>query len=179
MTTFGEDPVFNAVYDGIKRDIQTLLDAKRWRGALILIYSGMDAMAWVGMNGQQEDVDRSAFVAWAERYIRFQGSEQLTGLDLYGARCALLHNYSVFSRLSREGKCRVIGYTDRMVPPIRYAPAVSTEMVMVSLYHLADSFFEGVDRFLIDVFADSARRTSAEARLRKLIMELPMVRGED
>ena len=48
--------------------------------------------------------------------------EQLTGLDLYGARSALLHEYSVFSRLSREGKCRVIGYADRLAQPVVSQP---------------------------------------------------------
>jgi hypothetical protein len=171
--TFEGDPITNAVYGGIKRDIQVMLEAKRLRGALLLIYSGMDTMAWIGMDASKEDVDRSDFVTWAEKYIRFDGAEQLTGLDLYGARCALLHNYAIYSKLSREKKCRAVGYTDKMSPPVRYNPTKSTEIVMVSLHHLAEAFFAGLDRFLVDIFADSARRPTAEARLAKLIQELP------
>jgi hypothetical protein len=171
--TFEGDPIANAVYGGIKRDISVMLEAKRYAGAVLLIYSGMDTMAWIGMDATKEDVERSDFVTWAEKYIKFDGHEQLTGLDLYGARCALLHSYSVYSKLSRERKCRAIGYTDRMTPPVRYNPKKSKEFVMVSLHHLAEAFFSAIDRFLVDVHADPVRRPIAAARLQKLIQELP------
>ena len=62
-----EDPLANAVYLGIKEDIKTLLNAERFRGTLLLIYSGIDCMASIGMPERQEDVTRDDFVAWAEK----------------------------------------------------------------------------------------------------------------
>lgn len=168
-----EDPIVNAVYGGIKTDIEHLLSARRFRGALILIYAGIDSMAYLRMNPNKEEVDRADFVEWAERYVRFQGSEQLNGLDLYGARCSLLHQYSVFSRLSKEGKCRIIGYADHMESPVRYDPSKSERMVMVSVQHLAEAFFRGIDQFLVDAFSDPNRKPLIEKRLRQLIVESP------
>jgi len=40
-----DDPLANAVYLGIKEDIKTLLSAARFRGALVLIYAGINCMA--------------------------------------------------------------------------------------------------------------------------------------
>jgi hypothetical protein len=59
-------------------------------------------MAFLGMPKGQESVTKADFVAWSERYIHLPGPEKLTGLDLYGARCGLLHNYSVYSDRNRS-----------------------------------------------------------------------------
>jgi hypothetical protein len=122
------------------------------------------------MSANQQDVERSDFVAWVERYIKFQCEEQLTGLDLYGARCAMLHTYGARSKLSREGKCRMVCYMDKGVPEIRCKPHVK-DMVVVSVSALADAFFRGIDEFLIDLFANKGKAAVAEERLRELMME--------
>jgi hypothetical protein len=43
----------------------------------------------------------------------------------------------------------------------------------VSVHALADAFFLGVDKFLVDLFADEKKAPIAEQRLKKLIQELP------
>jgi hypothetical protein len=140
------DDVVNAIYLGIKEDIRFALNAGRLRAAVILIYSGIDTMAWIGMDAGKQDVDRGDFVAWTDKYIRFECPEQLTGLDLYGARWALLHNSSVYSKPSREGRCRTIAYGDQMVPAVQYAPSVSTDVVVMSIQALGEAFFQAIDR---------------------------------
>ena len=104
MTDLQQDPIINAIYKGIKLDIETVLTHKRYRAAIILIYAGMDAMAFLDMPAGQDEVTRTDFMKWTDRYIRFPCKEQLTGADLYGARCSLLHVYGADSRMSRTGK---------------------------------------------------------------------------
>ena len=155
------------------REALVLLEKRCFGPAVILIYSGMDAMAFLGMPANQQDVTRDDFIAWAEKYIHFPCDEQLTGLDLYGARCSMLHTYSMASKLSREGKCRMVGYMNKSVPEVRYNPRVDKDLVMVSVIGLAEAFFRGVDRFIIDVFGDPMRAPLARGRLRKLVHRLP------
>jgi hypothetical protein len=162
MPTLSEDPIINVVTNGIKRDINVALDNKCYRAAAILMLSAVDTMAFLTMPEAQDEVTRPDFISWAEKYIRFPGAEQLTGADLYGARCAMLHSYGVRSRMSRNGECRVLGYVDRSDPPVRFNPEVSREVVFVSLEGLRDALFAGIDRFLIDVYKD---RNSPQARL--------------
>ena len=145
--------------------------------AVILILSGIDSMAYLAMPATQDDVTRSDFVRWAEQYIKFPCNEQLTGLDLYGARCAMLHNYGIASDLSRKGKCRQIGYMDRSVPEVRFEPKVSRDLVLVSVPALADAFFSGVDKFLLDLFVDKKMASVAEQRLEKLVQAMPFKNG--
>lgn len=129
-------------------------------------------MAYLAMPASQDDVTRTDFVRWADQYIKFPCTEQLTGLDLYGARCAMLHNYGIASDLSRKGKCRQVGYMNKSVPEVRFNPEVS-KLVLVAVPALADAFFSGVDKFLIDLFADRNKAPIAEERLKNLVQTIP------
>ena len=173
MTSLIRDPIINVINEGIKRDIRVALDNKCYRAATILIYAAMDAMAYLGIPESQEEVGKADFIAWATTHIRLPGKEQLTGEDLYGARCAMLHAYGVRSRMSHAGQCRLIGYMDKSDPPVRYNPAVSKELVLVSVPVLADALFAGIDSYLVTLFTDKNRGALAEERLRGLVHALP------
>ena len=159
------DPIVNVIYEGIKREIQLTLDAGCLRAPVLLTYSGIDAMAYLGMPASQDDVKGADFIDWCNKYMRFPCVEQLTGADLYGARCAALHNYGAVSRMSREGKCRIIVYGDKFQPEVIFNPAVNATLVFVSIPALAEAFFRGIDRFLPDLFSDPARGKVAEQRM--------------
>jgi hypothetical protein len=169
MTDLHRDSVINVINNGIRRGIQVALDNDCFGSAVILIYAGIDAMTFLNMPGNQEDVERRDFIEWVDKYIKFPCKEQLTGKDLYGSRCGMLHNYSAFSRMSRNGECRNIGYMDNSVPEIRFNPEVSTSLVLVSIKALAKAFFEGLDKFLIDVFSKKEKADIVEERFKKIV----------
>jgi len=173
MTDSSRDPIVNVVYEGIKGEIRLLLEHGRLRGALLLTLAGIDAMAFLGMAKEKAEVTRLDFIAWADHYIRFPCKEQVTGIELYGARCAALHAYGTESALSREGKCRQVGWTSEMKPEIRSMPEKYPNVVMASIPAFAEAFFSGVDQFLIDTYADSKRAEIANSRLKKLMHLLP------
>lgn len=173
MTDLSRDPVVNAVNNGIRRGIQVALDSGAYGSAVILIYSGIDSMAYLDMPAEQEDVTKGDFIRWADRYIEFPCEHQVPGADLYGARCAMLHNYSVFSRMSRKGACRVVGYMDHAVPEVVFNPEVNSDLVLISVRGLAEAYFRGIDRFLVDAFSSDNRRELLESRLRRLVQCLP------
>lgn len=174
MTDLKRDPIINAIQNGIKRDIEVALTNERYRAATILIYAGMDAMAFLNMPASQTEVSRDDFIRWAERYVRFPCREQLTGADLYGARCAMLHAYGVVSRMSRAGNCRMIGYLDQSLPEVRYNPSVAADLVLVSITALKEAFFRGLDDFLIDAFANKSKAPIIEERLRTFVHVFPV-----
>jgi hypothetical protein len=174
MADLARDPVINAINSNIRRGIEVTVANGCYGSAVVLIYSGMDSMAYLAMSECQTEVTRKDFIDWADRYIRFPCKDQLTGADLYGARCAMVHTYSVYSRMSREGKSRLIGYMDKSVPEVRYNPAVNKQLVLVSVPALAEAFFQGIDRFLVDAFSDKARAPIVEARMKNLVQCLPV-----
>lgn len=130
-------------------------------------------MAFLGMPAGKLDVTKADFVTWVEKYIQFPGSEQLTGLDVYGARCSMLHTHSVYSALSRRGECRLVGYVDQMYPPVKFNPNVNSNLVMVSVPALAKAFSDGVDKHLIDLFSDKNKAEIAEKRLQEFVQFIP------
>jgi hypothetical protein len=94
------DPITKAIYGGIKKGIQVAIENNCYGSAVILILSGIDSMAFLNMPESQTDVRKADFIDWADRYIEFPCKEKLTGSDLYGARCAMLHSYGVVSKMS-------------------------------------------------------------------------------
>jgi hypothetical protein len=170
-----DDPIINVVHGGIRKGINATVENGCLGSAVILILSAIDAMAYLCMPESQQDVTGRDFIGWAKKYICFPGREQLTGEDLYGARCAMLHSYGVRSRMSREGKCRVIGYMDESIPPIRYNPEVSKEVVLVSVAALRDALLEGIDRFLVDIYKNphSKEAKLADERFKTLVHSYP------
>ncbi len=167
------DPITNAIYGGIKEGIKVAVANNCYGSAVILILSGIDSMAFLNMPASQKDVTKTDFIDWVDRYIKFPCTEQITGSDLYGARCAMLHTYGVVSKMSRDGRCRMVGYMSEAVPEIRFNPAVNDKLVMVSIPALAESFYKGIDQFLVNLFTNKEKAKVAEERLKWFIQELP------
>jgi len=172
--SFENDPIQNAIYGGIKRSIQLCMDNNCFAAAVILTYSGIDTMAYLSMPAGQVDVKRGDFVAWCDRYMLLPGDEQIAGLEYYGARCSTLHTYGVESKLSREGKCRRIGYMDHGIPVIRTNASANPDFLLLSIKALTSAFLCGVDRFLTDSFAKPELAHLIESRLPSLLMKFPM-----
>lgn len=174
MASLRQDPLVNVVHEGIKRDIRVALDHQCWRAAIILTFSGIDMMAYLGMPANRMEAGKAGFADWCNRYMQFEGPHQVTGLDLYGARCGIVHSYGAVSKLSREGKCRNVVYRfQRRGPPIVFRPEVDPTLVIVSVEALAIAFFSGVDRFLVDLFSNKSRAVLAESRFKGMYHLVP------
>lgn len=78
--------------------------------SLLLIYATIDIMAWLDRDKNHQDVQRSDFIKWVETYLLPNSQLSCTAIDLYAARCSLIHSYSAESRLSRESKASEIFY---------------------------------------------------------------------
>lgn len=170
------DPISKAIYGGIKRGIQVAVENNCYGSAVILILSGIDSMAFLNMPESQTDVTRTDFIDWVNRYMKFPCKEKLTGADLYGARCAMLHTYGVVSKMSREGKCRMVGYMSEAVPEIRFNPKVNNNFVLVSVPALAESFYKAIDEYLVNLFTNTEKAKVAEDRLKWFVQELPVAK---
>jgi hypothetical protein len=88
--------------------VTTLIRANHWMPALVVLYSGIDTLAWASLS--TGDVTRSDFCRWVDKYMNPQQSLGCTALDLYAARCAIVHSSAAESRLSREGNAVQLWY---------------------------------------------------------------------
>ena len=169
MSDLRYDPIINAVHKGITEDIEFNQSHGRIRAMLLLMFSAIDAMAFLNMPTSQSDVKRTDFIEWTERYLKLVRPAQLTGADLYGARCALLHTYSSESAMSRDGKCRQLMFVD----PDPGSPVRETkvpELILVGVSALKTDLFAGIDSFLVNLFASPEKSKFVESRLKKLLI---------
>lgn len=178
MTT--DDSLYNVLVNGIVKDVNDAWERKSYRAALILVYCGIDAMAYLTMPTGKDKVTRADFVAWAEMYLQFRDANKnptlaLPGIELYAARCALVHTYSSEADLHKEGKAkRQIGYGDEFLPEVAEKADVE-HFVMLSIRGLVDAFARGVAATLQDIKGDEPRRKVFAERLNRMVHELPFI----
>ena len=86
--------------------IQLTFDSKKQLPTLILLYSTIDILAWLNKPSTHPDVAKSDFISWVDRFFLQGTNLQCSSVELYAARCGIVHSYTAESKLSREGKAK-------------------------------------------------------------------------
>ena len=141
--------------------------------AFILLYRSIDILASLTRPIAAEDTSGQVFKSWVKKYMIAAGSFTWNEEDIWGARCGLLHTYTVQSRSSRGGTARELHYIgDR-----RFAEFVQQQIdpqahdrVIVCLPDLIMAFVDGVGRFKMDVKNDSTLQAVVFHHAAKLII---------
>ena len=97
---FADDPLINSIYQGIKQGIQVTYNNECYGACLILIYCGIDAMSYLDMPTNRAEVHADDFIQWTEGYLSpnlKNSTTQVTGKELYIARCAVWYTPTVLS----------------------------------------------------------------------------------
>jgi hypothetical protein len=113
----GDDPNKNRMVSWFQmqlRAIGTCLNADLPEAALALIYSGIDTFGLLAAPAAIEDASGDTFKHWCEKYTlpRLQPVEggPVNAIDLWAARCGVLHTSTPLSALERAGKAHQIWY---------------------------------------------------------------------
>lgn len=77
---------------------------------LVLVYTSLDTLAWTVYGEETGEVKRR-FVNVCEEYLLPNSTISCTALELYAARCSILHSLGWESELSRSGKVRSVFYS--------------------------------------------------------------------
>lgn len=150
--------------------------------ALVLIYCGIDFMANLSRPMDQPEQSRNDFIKWAEGYMTCESRLSVSGLDLYAARCGILHTYTMDSRLSAEGKAKRILYAwgDRSPEkPMELLKALGFRERVVRIEDLAAAFFDGIDAFSTTLGKDKNLASVVQRRSRKLFRDQQSFPGVD
>lgn len=155
--------LYHAVFvEHIISDIKFCFENKRMVAGAQLLMSAIDVASGVERRREKLDADRQDFISWADRYLTLSGPEYtLRGVDLYAARCGLLHGYTAQANLIRQGKAVMLVWVDDMVPPVRANEDQS--LVLASLATLFVAFNHGL--------ADSIGRINRNEELAALVNE--------
>jgi hypothetical protein len=77
---------------------------------LILLFSTIDALAWLTCSHNQPDVKAADFMRWVDQYLMPGSGLPCTSSDLYAARCGLVHSLTPDARKIGEGHAQDIYY---------------------------------------------------------------------
>jgi hypothetical protein len=130
---------------------------------LALLYTAIDVLA--SLERRRDEGVQSAFVRWTEEFLIAGQMLPYSAMDLYAARCGILHAYTADSDLAKRGKAKLILYAwgranaDFLTRTIAVSgmPAIGVHLDdLVAAFHLA------VTRFLDVMEEVPARRARIE-----------------
>jgi hypothetical protein len=142
-------------------------DAGATVAALALVYVGIDTMALLSCPVGQQSQTGADFISWVDRSLRAEpGSEyQYEGIDLYAARCAVLHSYgSVAALHAGENPPRKLGYTDN--GPHRKDEA--ERFVLISVAVLVHDFSGAMESFVAEIIRTPDLKQRVDSRITSL-----------
>jgi hypothetical protein len=174
MPDFSRDPFNNVIQQGIKDELRIAIAEKRSRTAMVLLYSGIDAMAYLALQPGSDRASGKDYAAWSEEFVLRGPLQKISGDELYGARCAMLHEYGLISDATKKRGGRMLGMCDFDSQIIRFDAAVAADLMIVSLHHLVAAFLMGVDKFCIKAMACETTAVEFDRRLNLMLSQLPM-----
>ena len=150
--------------------------------ALVLIYTGIDFMASFDRPQEASKVARQHYLDWVERYLLPNGQLNCSAIDIYAARCALVHTYGGTSALTQDGKARSIGYAWGTKEPDEAQRVLDqvgiTDHVFIHVGELFEAFKQGATSFLEDVGKDPAKFALVKRRAGELFQNYDTFPGQ-
>jgi hypothetical protein len=160
--------VVPAFCDNLTEQINTIEDCLE-RGRIIpclcLIYSSIDVIA--SLERRPNEDTKAAFVRWVSDNMSKTKPLPCTPLELYAARCGILHTFTADSDLSRKGKVRPVIYAWGNAHAADLSEAsrrLGRTEVAVHLRDLIDSFRNGLAAYLEELGHKPDRMRQVEKR---------------
>jgi hypothetical protein len=143
---------------------------------MILIYSAIDAMGLLDAPPEQTVANGKSFQAWVKKYLLSNPEILFNEIDLWAARCSVLHTFTSQSDLSNSGKARQIQYySGAKESPTSKAFVQAASEIDDGAHvpaHIEDTyavFLRGLANFAGDLVTKCATSTEHEKRLRNVL----------
>jgi len=161
--------------------ISTLFAKGLYGHTLILIYSEIDTCGLLDAPDSQVSASGDSFKNWVKKYMLGFPGVNFNEVDLWGARCAVLHTFTSESDISRAGKARELQYYsgDDAHPDTQRLLAFTANHqggghLAVHYGVLCEAFFSGLKAFALDLDSKcKASKVSAD-RMRKILLVFPL-----
>lgn len=159
---------------GLIKEIKQSDKSGATTGALALAFVCMDTMAYLSLPAGKNKQGRADFIAWVNTYLICDAKQpyQYRGIDVYGARCALLHAFgseTEYHQKYRESKR--FGYHDGGMHA--FDPSKSEGIVMISTVSFLNDVVQAVSRFMQACNADEELRKRVANRLPHVLQIFP------
>lgn len=145
---------------------------------LMQIYVYIDTMAYFGMPISKSKNTKQDFIDWVDKYLKAEESQpyQYRGIDVYGARCALLHTFSSEGDFHQQNPGAIrFGYSDG--GRHCFDPKKDSTLAIIGIPSFINDFIIGVTQFLDDLkgrVTDQIEKTVLEDRLNRILATIPL-----
>src|SRR5262245_2928115 len=146
--------------------------------ALLLAYSLIDISGWLNSDEKRVKV---RFTDWVEKYMLPSSNLRCSSLELYAARCGLLHSYSASSNVKNVRKIfytwlptrvedheKLISLYEEMTVRLGNTPE---KLVAIQAEDIFAALRIGVDKFLSDIANDPQRAEGVYAKTENVMVE--------
>ena len=157
--------------DNIIKSIEICLKEKLQISSLILLYSGIDIVSWLNRPTSKEKASREDFIRWVDDYLLPNPNIKCRAIDLYAARCAIVHSYSFFSMLSKDGKAKKIYYSwgKANIKSLQndIDRRLKKDTVAIHINDFLEVFKEGIEKFKLSIKNDKEKEKVVHDRANK------------
>jgi hypothetical protein len=162
----------DAGLENILRGIELCASNKLMLSTLVLLYGGMDTLTSLDRPSDQPYVQREDFLAWVGTYLLPDSGLTTTPLELYAARCSLLHTFGPRSKLVVKGKARSLSYAWGTANPAELQREIDDQgrkdLIAVHIDQLVVGFRAAAERWKQAVLADGDKASRTMERTSEL-----------
>lgn len=149
------------------------------QAAVAMAYIAMDAMTYLSLPEGREVQGKEDYVAWVNQYLKGHPDQpyKYRGIDVYGARCAYVHNFSSEADFHlRNHDAKYFAYTDggRHLQD----QAAHDRLVLIGTASFLNDVILALDSFLDDCQNNGDLRRRVERRLPNVLVGRPLARME-
>jgi hypothetical protein len=163
--------------------IETCLQARLQIPTLILLYSSIDIMGYLDMPADKDSNTSADFLRWADTYLIPNMKDAIcTSMDLYSARCGLLHSMSYESNLTRKRDAKNIMYTGGKLKGFDFKSVLRSlgkDDVVINIDDFCISFRKGLKEFIQEITADDKKLALMLERAKNMFVSTKTPPGPD
>jgi hypothetical protein len=161
----------------LDRGIETCLEHNLQIPALVLLYSAIEIVGTLA-NEDPAAGSRKIFTAWVDKYLLKAKPLNCSAVDLFAARCALIHTFTSNASLIEEGKARRVFYAwgDAKATDLQRAIEQAERQAHFVAVHISDLFDGwrlGLQMFLQELESDPIRQAAVNARGSEFYADYP------
>lgn len=165
------------MWNGVKHLVEQIKlceKAGATTSAVAMAYVCIDTMAFLALPAGREKHGRQDFIAWVELYLVGHHDQpyQYRGIDVYGARCAVLHAFSSevdFHQMNPEAKTFVYHDGGKHA----YDPIKNQNLVVIGTASFLNDVIKAIESFMQACLVNQDLRERVEGRLPKVLANYP------
>lgn len=145
---------------------------------LVLLYSSIESMGLLDAPPTQKSASGESFKNWVKKYLLTYPGLEYNEVDLWAARCAVLHTFTSESDLSKGGKAREVQYySGPKDSPMAQAFVAAANAIDNGKHVPANiedtylAFLEALKIFPDDLLNNCSKDSAYEARLNKILQQ--------